>query len=130
MGLQYKLGQHFTTVKKFATYADTRSDVRAALKADHSLEATGQETRAAVAAVVSAWESCREFSAKESELKAEARVLGVSRPITQTEHQAVRASFEKTFGSIDEVVEPSADYLSAKMEKWRDHRIVSLGSDK
>ena len=125
VGLQYKLGQHFTSVKKFSTYADTRSDVRAALKADHSLEATGQETRAAVAAVVSAWESCKEFSAKESELKAEARVLGVSRPITQTEHQAMRASFEKTFGSIDEVVEPSADYLSTKMEEVENGEIVA-----
>ena len=62
VGLQYKLGQHFKNVKKFSTYADTRSDVRAALKADHSLEATNQDTRAAVASVVSAWESCREFS--------------------------------------------------------------------
>ena len=125
VGLQYKLGQHFTSVKKFSTYADTRSDVRAALKADHSLEATGQETRAAVAAVVSAWESCREFSTKESGLKAEARVLGVSRPITQTEHQAMRASFEKTFGSVDEVVEPSADYLSTKMEEVENGEIVA-----
>ena len=117
VGLQYKFGQHFKNVKKFSTYADSRSDVRAALKADHSLEATNQDTRAAVASVVSAWESCREFSAKESELKAEARVLGVSRPITQTEHQATRISYEKTFGSLDEVVEPSADYLSTKMEE-------------
>ena len=35
VGLQYKLGQHFKNVKKFSTYADSRSDVRAALKADH-----------------------------------------------------------------------------------------------
>ena len=125
VGLQYKLGQHFKNVKKFSTYADTRSDVRAALKADHSLEATNQDTRAAVASVVSAWESCREFSAKESELKAEARVLGVSRPITQTEHQAMRISYEKTFGSLDEVVEPSADYLSTKMEEVENGEIVA-----
>ncbi|CAE7378144.1 unnamed protein product, partial [Symbiodinium pilosum] len=125
VGLQYKLGQHFKNVKKFSTYADARSDVRAALKADHALEATNQDTRAAVASVVSAWESCREFSAKESELKAEARVLGVSRPIKQTEHQAMRISYEKTFGSLDEVVEPSADYLSTKMEEVENGEIVA-----
>ena len=28
VGLQYKLGQRFKNVKKFSTYADTRSDVR------------------------------------------------------------------------------------------------------
>ena len=96
--------------------------MRAALKADHSLEATNQDTRAAVASVVSAWESCREFSAKESELKAEARV---SRPITQTEHQTLRISYKKTFGSLDEVVEPSADYLSTKMEEVENGEIVA-----
>ena len=78
-----------------------------------------------VVSVVSAWESCREFSAKESELKAEARVLGVSRPIAQTEHQAMRISYEKTFGSLDEVVEPSADYLSTKMEEVENGEIVA-----
>ena len=52
-------------------------------------------------------------------------MLGVSRPITQTEHQAMRASFEKTFGGIDEVVEPSADYLSTKMEEVENGEIIA-----
>ena len=52
-------------------------------------------------------------------------MLGVSHPITQTEHQAMCASFEKTFGSIDEVVEPSADYLSTKMEEVENGEIVA-----
>ena len=55
LGLQYKLTQNFQSVKRFSTYADSRADVRAALRDDHSLEATSQVTRAAVASVVSAW---------------------------------------------------------------------------
>ena len=73
--------------------------MRQALRNDLGLEMTDQQARAAVAAVVSAWESCREFSAKQSELKAEARVMGVVRPITQTEKQAMRSAYEQTYGT-------------------------------
>ena len=54
LGLQYRLALNFKNVKRFSTYADTRGDVRTALKDDHALEATNQATRAAVASAVSA----------------------------------------------------------------------------
>ena len=59
IGLQYSLGQHFDTVKKFSTYADSRGEVRQALRNDLGLEITDQQARAAVAAVVSAASSRR-----------------------------------------------------------------------
>ena len=37
----------------------------------------------------------------------------------------MRISYEKTFGSLDEVVEPSADYLSTKMEEVENGEIVA-----
>lgn len=100
IGLQYSLGQHFATVKSFSSYADSRGEVRQALRSDLGLEITDQQVRAAVASVVSAWESCREFSSKQSELKAEARVMGVVRPVTQTEKQAMRSAYEQTYGLL------------------------------
>ena len=125
IGLQYSLGQHFTSVKKFSTYADTRAEVRQALKDDLAMEPVDQQARAAVAAVVSAWESCREYSTKQSELKAEARVMGVVRPITQTEKQAMRSAYEQAYGSLDESVEPSDDYVSSKTEEVESGEIVA-----
>ena len=74
--VQYRLGQAFTEVRKFASLADTRGELREALKSDISLEATGLESRAAVAGVVSAWEAARKYCEKADELKAEARILG------------------------------------------------------
>ncbi|CAE7853809.1 unnamed protein product, partial [Symbiodinium necroappetens] len=71
LGLQYRLTLNFQSVKRFSTYADSRADVRTALKDDHTLEATDQATRAAVASVVSAWETAKEYASKESELRAE-----------------------------------------------------------
>ncbi|CAE7237303.1 unnamed protein product [Symbiodinium microadriaticum] len=125
IGLQYSLGQHFTSVKKFSTYADTRAEVRQALKDDLAMEPVDQQARAAIAAVVSAWESCREYSTKQSELKAEARVMGVVRPITQTEKQAMRSAYEQAYGSLDESVEPSDDYVSSKTEEVESGEIVA-----
>ncbi|CAE7730942.1 unnamed protein product, partial [Symbiodinium necroappetens] len=117
LGLQYRLTLNFQSVKRFSTYADSRADVRTALKDDHTLEATDQATRAAVASVVSAWETAKEYASKESELRAEARMLGVSRPVSQTEKQAMRAAYEAAHGNLEEAFEPSDDYISAKLEE-------------
>lgn len=125
IGLQYSLGQHFDSVKKFSTYADSRGEVRQALRNDLNMEPVDQQARAAIAAVVSAWESCREYSAKQSELKAEARVMGVVRPVTQTERQAMRSAFEQAYGSIEETVEPSDDYISSKTEEIESGEVVA-----
>ena len=125
LGLQYKLTQHFQNVKRFSTYADSRAEVRTALKDDHELEATNQVTRAAVASVVSAWETSKEFAHKESELRAEARMLGVHRPVTQTEKQAMRLAFESAHGSLEEAFEPSDDYISAKLEEIENGEVTA-----
>eukprot|EP00439_Symbiodinium_sp_Y106_P005490 s11152_g1.t1 len=101
LGLQYRLALNFKNVKRFSTYADTRGDVRTAFKDDQALEATNQATRAAVASVVSAWETSKDYASKESELRAEARMLGVSRPVTQTEKQAMRIAFEAAHGGLE-----------------------------
>ena len=90
IALQYLLCQEFTTVRKLSTYEDDRSK---ALKTDFSVDAAADlPSRAAVAAVVSAWEASTHFATREQELRAEARVLGVSRPVTQTDRAAMKAA--------------------------------------
>ena len=122
IALQYKLGQNFTTVRRFASYEDDRAKVRSALKTDFAPDgAADLLSRAAVAAIVSAWESCQHFAVKEAELKAEAKVLGVTRPVTQTDRMAMKLAFEKTYGSIEDSVEPSDEYLSTKLEELESH---------
>ena len=73
LGLQYSLTQNFKTVRSLAGYADTRSDVRTALEQDFSLKPDTLEKRAAIAALISAWEGAREYAAKDASIKAEAR---------------------------------------------------------
>ena len=74
VAVQYRLGQAFSEVRKFASLADTRGELREALKADIGLEATGLESRAAVAGVVSAWEGARKYCEKADELKCWAKL--------------------------------------------------------
>ena len=114
LGLQFRLTQAFRTVKRFAAYADDRAGVRTALRDDLALEANSLATRAAVASVVGAWEACRDYTQKETELKAEAKVMGIVRPVTQSAKAAMRAAFEATHGRLEELYEPSDDYLSTK----------------
>ena len=123
--VQYRLGQAFNEVRKFASLADTRGELREALKADVGLEATGLVSRAAVAGVVSAWEGARKYCEKADELKAEARVLGVSRPVTQTDRAAMKASFEAVHGKLEEAYEPSEDYLAQKIEEMETSEIIA-----
>ena len=121
LGLQYRLTQSFRTVRRFQSYEDNRAGIREALKTDFSLEPNTLEKRAGISAVRSAWEACQQFAAKEQELRAEARVLGVARPVTQTDRSAMRAAYEATHGRLEEIHEPSEDYISCKMEELEAH---------
>ena len=121
LGLQYRLTQSFKTVRRFQSYEDNRAGIRDALKTDFSLEPNTLEKRAGISAVISAWEACQQFAAKEQELRAEARVLGVARPVTQDERSAMRAAYEATHGRLEEAHEPSEDYISCKMEELEAH---------
>ena len=121
LGLQYRLTQSFKTVRRFQSYEDNRAGIRDALKTDFSLEPNTLEKRAGISAVISAWEACQQFAAKEQELRAEARVLGVARPVTQTDRSAMRAAYEATHGRLEEAHEPSEDYISCKMEELEAH---------
>ena len=118
IGLQYKIGQQFKTVRAFASYEDSRSKVRDAMKSDFSLDGSANlAARSALAAVVSTWEACQRFAEKEAELKAEARVLGIPRPVAQTDRSAMKSSFESAFGAVEESLEPSDEYLASKLEE-------------
>ena len=81
------------------------------------VEENSLQNRAAVAGVVAAWEASQEYASKQAELKAEARLLGVTRPVTPTDRAAMRAAFTATHGEIEATFEPSDDYLSTKIEE-------------
>ena len=125
VALQYNLTVQFQTVRRFSAYEDDRAGLRRALKADFSLEPDDLAKRAAIASVISAWEAAGQLNLKETELKAEARILGVAKPLTQTDRAAMRLAFETSHGKLEEQFEPSEDYLAAKMDEIETHEPVA-----
>ena len=115
---QHALGQNYSNVALFAALADSKQEARTALGRDLGIDPTANAgARAALAAVVAAWQQASDTAEKERSLKAEARAMGLTKPLLQTERQAMRVAVERRLGAMDEREEPSPDYLALKLEE-------------
>ena len=127
---QYAIAQHYRSLRVFSTIADSKADVREALKNDFGIDpAANAAARASVAKVVTAWEVSRELSSKEQEMKAEAKVLGLPRNLQHSERQAMIKSVEIVLGSLQESETPSNEYLALKVEECENNEPLALGLD-
>ena len=117
LATMYKVTLIHQTRRRFQAIADTRAQAREAAKADFGVENDTPEGRAQTASVVAAWELAKEYSAKETELKAEAKVLGQKRILQTQERQAMLKAVMDVYGKLNEGECPSADYLAAKAEE-------------
>ena len=107
----------FSTLRLFANIADSKKDLRELIKTDLGVEPIGAENKRIHAAVLSAWDGAKELAQKESELRAEARVLGERRPPTIQERASMRRLVETSYGPISDKDAPSNEYLAAKLEE-------------
>ena len=116
---QYRIARAgFLTVRRFAGLEETRTAVRQALHADLDLDSDGGlPQRLAVATIVDAWETAREGHKRSTELRAEARVSGHTRPVTHSERTAMKKVVELTVGPIPAEETPNAAYLAVKLEE-------------
>lgn len=127
---QYELGQLYRTVRKFAALADAKAEARAAFAADLGLDpAAGGAPRAALAGLVTAWQIANETNEKDARNRAEAKNLGVPRPLTFTDRNALYNAFERVHGRVDDKEAPSADYLSQKMEEIEQGELLASNLD-
>ncbi|CAL1141183.1 unnamed protein product [Cladocopium goreaui] len=106
------------------------AEVREALRTDFRIDpATSPETRADVAKVLTAWELSRSMTAKEQELQAETKVLGMPRVLQHTERQAMVKAVEVTLGKLQDAEIPSNEYLALKVEECEANEPQALGLD-
>ena len=127
---QYAIAQHYRNLRVFSAIADSKADVREALKNDFGMDpAANAAARASVAKVVTAWEVSRELSSKEQEMKAEAKVLGLPRNLQHSERQAMIKSVEMVLGPLQESETPSNEYLALKVEECENNEPLALGLD-
>ncbi|CAK9006461.1 Uncharacterized protein SCF082_LOCUS9026, partial [Durusdinium trenchii] len=82
-----------------------------------------------VASVVVAWETSKEFIAKEVELRAESKVMGQPRVLQVHERQAMIRAVEAVHGALNEAESPSQDYLSLKADETECNEPVAAQLD-
>ena len=127
---QYLLGQNYRTVRKFSAIGDTRVEARQAFVADIPLDpAAGAAQRAALAGLVTAWQVSSELNDKDIQNRAEAKNLGVPRPLTFTDRNALYYAYERVHGALDDKNSPSGDYLSQKMEEVEQGELLASNLD-
>ncbi len=127
---QYTLGLNYRTVRKFAAIGDTRVDARQAFIADIPIDpAAGAAQRAALAGLVTSWQICSELNDKDIQHRAEAKNLGIPRPLTFTDRNALYYAYERVHGALDDKNSPSADYLSQKMEEVEQGELLASNLD-
>ena len=114
---QHALGQHYRSTLRFSTIADTRQDVRAALRADFALEPNTAANRSEISAVVAAWESSKFMVSEDLKVRTEAKHLGLTRPLAQSERSAMVKALETVKGeTIADRDLPSNEYLAQLLE--------------
>ena len=130
LDLQYKLSQHYKSLRVFISLADNAADIRTALKTDFQLDpAVGAAERAETARIVSAWTAGKQLYEKETELHAESKVMGMPRNLQHSERQAMLRAVEKHVGTLSEQDTPSAEYLAVKVEECENGEISASTLD-
>ena len=119
VSLEHQVGiaRHYGNLRKFSALGDDRPAIRTACAQDFAIPQDTPEHRSQIASIVAAWETAKEYLAKEVELKAEAKVLGQPRVLQIHERQAMLRAVEAIHGVLGDQECPSSDYLSIKAEE-------------
>ena len=127
---QYRVVQVHASRRRFQAVADTRAEARTAANRDFGIPNDTVEGRAQAAAIVAAWELAKEYTTKEVELKAEAKVLGHKRVVQVQERQAMLRAVTTMYGKLNEGETPSSEYLSTKMDECEANEPTASSLDK
>ena len=126
---QVAVARRYGSLRKFRALGDTRAEIRQACLQDFAIPQDNPADRAETAAVVSAWEVAQEFIQKETEIRAEAKVLGQPRTLQVHERQAMVRAVEAVYGSLRESETPSVEYLSLKAEETETNEPLAASLD-
>lgn len=135
MDQQYDLSlAGINSLRAFSGLEDTRPLARATFARELTLDATaggpaGRAATLALSALVGAWEIAVSQLARETALRAEAKVLRINRVISVQDKHAMRKAVEARHGSIPNREVPSTDYLSCKVEECENNEPVASPLD-
>ena len=116
----------YGSIRSFIGIDDSRAGVRAACAADFQLDVmaaapAGPNSRRALASIVSAWEIACNQTTRETQLRVEAKLMHIPRPISMQDRSAMRRAVEALYGPIPDHECPSAEYVASKMEELEEN---------
>lgn len=118
IGLQYAIIQAgYSSIRTFIGIDDGRPEVRTAFTQLLGLNPGVPAERLQLALLLSVWETATLFHTKESQLRAEAKVMGITRPASTQERSAMRRMVEQRYGRLPTAETPAASYVSEKLEE-------------
>lgn len=107
----------YGTMRRFVGLGETKAAVRAALVAELGIDPVTAEGRLALSILVGVWGSAGKTHDKEETLRAEAKVMGITKPVTSIERIAMRKILEGKYGKKPGSEIPAATYLAEKLEE-------------
>ena len=111
----FHLGFH--KLKIFLGLGESRTEVKDTLKVSFGLDATTDlPTRQVVSLVLAAWDSAKEFAARETAVRVEAQTSRMPRPLGAVEHLAMRQAYETKHARLSDSEVPSKAFLGRKTE--------------
>ena len=133
--LVYDMGQHYRTIRRFSSMANDRAGLRTALQDDFQMRPDTAANRAAIAAVVSAWEPAKYAHEEEVKLRQEAKSLGAPRPLPHTDRTAMLRAVEQSQGEEMQEREQPSNYAALLLEEVEQdevqaHALDEIGSRK
>ena len=123
--IQYELGQHYRTIRRFSALADDRAGIRQALKADFNLRPDSAQNRASVASVVAAWDTAKHAHEEDIKIRQEAKGLGTVRPLPHTDRSAMLRAVETAKGRKSQKDQPSTDYVAMLLEEIEQDEVTA-----
>jgi hypothetical protein len=107
----------YSSIRTFIGIDDSRPEVRVAFQQLLTLNPAVPAERLSLALLLSVWETATLYHTKESQLRAEAKVMGITRPASTQERTAMRRMVEQRYGRLPTAETPSASYVSDKLEE-------------
>ena len=119
----------YTSVKTLVGLEESRAGMRTVSKEVFGVDSDTPAGRLEVAKLLGIWETCKEHIAKETQIRAEARALGFTRPATFNEKTSMKKLVEARHGRIPTNETPSSAYVSEKLEEVENNEPVASTLD-
>ena len=104
------------SMDKFSAFASGEEDLLSVLKDEFRLDpATNLATRGQVASFIAAWKSAKVRVQRQAEVEAEQDTRELTKPVPTSEYLLLRQAYVKAYGTLEEKVLPSKEYLERKL---------------